>query len=77
MKMTYTGVIAKNGKEKVYVQFVDGRRNAEGEIPEAKIIHNEGFEEKEVKALELYLSTHKDEIYQKAKEITILSAMMK
>lgn len=75
MKMTYSAIVAgADGKKIVRVLFertVDGQlQTAEGVLPEAKIVKQNGYEEKEVAAMEFYLSQNSEDIMKKAKVIS-------
>lgn len=77
LKMTVSGVVPKDGRKNVYVVFEDGNRRAEGSVPECKIVENQGFEEDEVKMLELYMKQQQDVIRGMAKDINPIKALMK
>ena len=77
LKMTVSGVVPKDGRKNVYVIFEDGTRKAEGSVPECIIHSNEGFEEDEVKMLELYMKQQQDQIRELAKGINPIKALMK
>ena len=77
LKMTISGFVPKDGRKSVYVVFEDGDRKAEGYVPECIITKNEGFEEDEVKVLELYMKQNQDMIREHAKLINPIKALMK
>ena len=77
LKMTISGFVPKDGRKSVYVVFEDGERKAEGYVPDCVITQNEGFEEDEVKMLELYLKQNQDMIREHAKLINPIKALMK
>lgn len=77
LKMTISGIVPKDGRKSVYVVFEDGKRKAEGYVPDCIITHNEGFEEDEIKMLELYLKQNQDMIREHAKLINPIKALMK
>ena len=77
LKMTVSGIVPKDGRKSVYVVFEDGQRRAEGYVPDCIIIKNEGFEEDEVKVLELYMKQNQDQIREMAKVINPIKALMK
>lgn len=77
LKMTVSGIVPKDGRKSVYVVFEDGQRKAEGYVPDCIIIKNEGFEEDEVKVLELYMKQNQDQIREMAKVINPIKALMK
>ena len=68
-----------NGKMNMSISQIfqkEGRKSAEGKIPDCTIISNDGFSEKEVKALELYLKMQQESILKTAKEVNIMKAFM-
>ena len=69
-------IFQKDGKPTAFVLFSEGRKSAEGKIPDCTIISNDGFSEKEVKALELYLKMQQESILKTAKEVNIMKAFM-
>lgn len=77
MKMSVSPICRKNGQPTAFVLFTDGTRSAEGKIPDCKMISNQGFSEKEIKTLELYLKMEQDSIFQTAKSINIMDAFLK
>jgi hypothetical protein len=75
MKMTYSAIVAgKDNKKVVRVSFeregAQGKEIAEGVVPEAKIVKQNGFTEDEIKSLEEYLKSNADDIIAKAKVIS-------
>lgn len=77
LKMTISGIVPKDGRKHIYVVFEDGKRKAEGHIPDCIITSNTGFTDDEVKMLELYMKHNQDEIREHAKLINPIKAMMK
>lgn len=77
LKMTISGIVPKDGRKSIYVVFEDGKRSAEGYVPDCIITKNEGFEEDEIKMLELYLKQNQDMIREHAKLINPIKAFMK
>ena len=75
-KMSISQIFQKDGKPTAFVLFSEGRKSAEGKIPDCTIISNDGFSEKEVKALELYLKMQQESILKTAKEVNIMKAFM-
>ncbi len=69
MKMTHSGILAKNGRRSVSVRFERGADVAEATLPECKVIRNQGFSAEEVQGLESYLMQENDRIFARAKEI--------
>ena len=77
MKMSVSGAVKdKNGNKVVYVTFEDKGRSAEGVLPEGKILKSSGFSEKEIKALEFYMSSQKDTIIQMASTVDPMKAFL-
>ena len=70
VKMTYSKVIAKEGKRYVSVSFESGKDLAEGSIPACKIQRNQGFSDEEICRLEDYLVANCDKIMDMAKQIS-------
>lgn len=77
LKMTISGIVPREGRKSVYIVFEDGQRKAEGYVPDCVITKNEGFEEDEIKMLELYLKQNQDMIREHAKMINPIKALMK
>ena len=77
LKMTVSGFVPKDGRKSVYVVFEDGKRKAEGYVPDCVITQNIGFEEDEIKVLELYMKQNQDQIREIAKAINPIKALMK
>ena len=76
MNMSISQIFQKDGKPTAFVLVSEGRKSAEGKIPDCTIISNDGFSEKEVKALELYLKMQQESILKTAKEVNIMKAFM-
>lgn len=62
LTMSVSPVCEKDGKKFAYVQFTDGRRTAEGRIPNCEIMNNQGFTEEEVTQLSEYMREHLQEL---------------
>ena len=75
MNMSISQIFQKDGKPTAFVLFSEGRKSAEGKIPDCTIISNDGFSEKEVKALELYLKMQQESILKTAKEVNIMKRL--
>lgn len=76
LKMTVSGIVPKDGRKSIYVVFEDGKRRAEGYVPDCVITTSEGFEEDEIKMLELYMKQNQDQIREIAKVINPIKAFM-
>lgn len=77
LKMTVSGIVPREGKPVAYVQFEDEGRNAEGLVPDCRIIKNEGFAPEDVVLLEVYMKEHLAEIHDAAKKIDAMRGFMK
>ena len=77
LNMTISGIVPKDGRKHIYVVFEDGKRKAEGYIPDCVITSNHGFSEEEVKMIELYMKHEQDSIRARAKDINPIKAFMK
>lgn len=76
MKMTYSCIVAADGRKKISVTFEAGNAYAEGSIPECRITKSKGFEKEELIILEKYLQMNQMDIIKKAKEISGLRGFM-
>ena len=75
MKMTYSAIVAgKDNKKMVRVSFErdngSEKEIAEGIVPDAKIVKQNGFSQDEINSLEEYLKNNADDIIAKAKVIS-------
>ena len=77
LKMTVSGIVPKDGRPNIYVVFEDGKRRAEGSVPDCAITAQTGFEEDEIKMLELYMKQNQDTIRDLAKDVNPIKALMK
>ena len=66
----------EKGDRYAFVTFSDGKREAEGRIPECRIIRNNGFSEHEISDLEQYMSDNLATIKKMASGVDLLSAFM-
>lgn len=64
------------GEKYAFVTFSDGKRNAEGRIPECIITKSRGFSEEEVNALALYMKANLAMLKGMAKSVNVVSAFM-
>lgn len=69
VKLTHSGILAKDGRRYVSVRFERGEDIAEARLPECRVTKSQGFTEEEVGSLEAYLERENDAIFAKAKEI--------
>lgn len=76
MTMTYSCIVAKDGRKKISVTFEAGNAYAEGSIPDCIITKSRGFKKEELIILEKYLQMNQLEIAKKAKEISGLRGFL-
>ncbi len=74
--MSFSGLVGGDNDRHVAVSFSQGKKMAEGSIPQCKITKNQGFTEQEVYSLEDYLFRNKDDIYRRAKKINPMTAFL-
>lgn len=81
LNLIYSCLLHKDNKQIVRVTFEEtdskGEKFAEGIVPEGIIEKQKGFTEEEIEQLEIYLQTHAEEIFSKAKEISGITHWMK
>ncbi len=77
VKMSVSQVFARNGEKYAFVTFTDGAKNAEGKIPECKIISNNGFTGEEVGQLEDYMDRELANLKKMAAGVDVMRAFMK
>ncbi len=77
LNMSVSGIVEKDGKKLIYIQFSDESHSAEGCLPDGKIISSVGFDEKQIRALEQYMVANKREIINMAKQIRAMDAFLK
>lgn len=76
LRMTVSGIVPKDGRQNIYVVFEDGDSKAEGCVPDCVITNSQGFNEEEIKMLELYMKQQQDQIRDLAKTINPIKALM-
>ncbi len=70
--------MTRSGDEKaVYVFFQDGKKSAEFALPECRVVKNDGFDEEEIQKLSAYVDHERDTIFEMAKGINPIKALMK
>ena len=77
LRMSVSPVCVKDGQKCAYVTFEDGKRTAEGRIPDCKIIYSNGFTQGEVEQLESYLKRELTQLKKMAAGIRMIDAFMK
>ncbi|MCR4739735.1 MAG: hypothetical protein K5886_05685 [Lachnospiraceae bacterium] len=76
ISLSFSGFLGEKGSRYIAVSFTDGKRTAEGSIPECKITKNTGFSDEEIRSLEEYLKNNKESIMEKARGINPMKAFM-
>jgi hypothetical protein len=76
LNMSVSAVCMKDGEKYAFVSFNDGKRFAEGKIPDCKIVSNKGFSNEEVKMLELYMIGQLKELKKMAAGVRLIDAFM-
>ena len=64
------------GEKYAFVSFSDGKRVAEGKIPDCKIVSSDGFTPEEVKMLELYMIGNLKQLKKMAASVRLIDAFM-
>ena len=75
--MSVSPICLKDGKKIAYVYFADGERNAEGRIPECKIVSAVGLDRGEIRMLEEYMKRELSQLKKMAVGIRLVDAIMK
>lgn len=76
INMSVSQVFSKNGERYAFVSFTDGEKNAEGKIPDCKIISSNGFRRAEIKQLEEYMERELSRLKRMAAGIDVMRAFM-
>lgn len=76
LKMSVSPICRKGGEKYAFVSFTDGKRSAEGKIPDCKIMESSGFDKDEVKQLEAYMSRELPQLKKMAAGIDIMRNFM-
>jgi len=76
INMSVSQVFSKNGERYAFVSFTDGEKNAEGKIPDCKIISSNGFGKAEIKQLEEYMERELSRLKRMAAGIDVMRAFM-
>lgn len=77
LNMSVSPVCVKNGEKYAFVSFTDGKRCAEGRIPNCKIITSNGFNQEEVEQLENYMRRELTQLKKMAAGIRLIDAIIK
>ena len=76
INISVSQVFSKNGERYAFVSFTDGEKNAEGKIPDCKIISSNGFGKAEIKQLEEYMERELSRLKRMAAGIDVMRAFM-
>ena len=78
MNMTVSEIFrTDNGDKYVFVKFEDGKKFAEGKVPDCKILKQEGFTDAEVLLLEKYMKNEQTTIFDAARKVNVMRAFLK
>lgn len=74
IRMTYSGLLLKDGEKMVRVCFERGKTDyAEGIVPRGAIVKADGFTAEEVEQLTVYIQDHATDIINRAKNVNFLN----
>ena len=76
VNMSVSQVFAKNGERYAFVSFTDNGKNAEGKIPDCKIISSSGYGPEEIRQLEDYMKRELAHLKRMAAGVNALRAFM-
>lgn len=76
LNMSVSAVCMHEGEKYAFVSFSDGKRVAEGKIPDCKIVSSDGFTPEEVKMLELYMIGNLKQLKKMAASVRLIDAFM-
>ena len=75
--ITVSGMTRTADSKAIYVLFAEGNKTAEIAIPDNRLVLNKGFSDNEIAEFMEYVIYEKDAIYELAKTINPIRAMMK
>lgn len=74
LRMTYSGLLLKDGEKMVRVCFERGKSDyAEGIVPRGSIVKASGFTKEEVEQLAVYIQENSTDIINRAKNVNFLN----
>lgn len=74
LRMTYSGLLLKDGEKMVRVCFERGRGDyAEGIVPRGAIVKSSGFTNEEIAQLTVYIQDNAADIMNRAKNVNFLN----
>ncbi len=77
LTLSVSAICEKDGKKLAYVTFTDGKKKAEGVIPDCLITANEGFTKDEVEQLQAYMQRELPMLKKTAAGIRLFDAFRK
>lgn len=78
LRMTYSGLLLKDGEKMVRVCFERGKGDyAEGIVPRGVIVKSSGFTREEIEQLTVYIQDNATDIIHKAKNVNFLKDWLK
>ena len=75
--MSVSGLTRTKDDKAVYVLFTDNDKSAEIAIPGCRVVSNKGFTVEEMNQLMEYVKSEQDTIFEMAKKVNPIYAMMK
>lgn len=74
LRMTYSGLLLKDGEKMVRVCFERGAGDfAEGIVPKGTIVKSSGFSKEEIEQLTVYIQDNATDIIKRAKDVNFLN----
>ena len=77
VRMSVSSLTRTKDNKAIYILFNDKDKEAEFSIPGCKLISNKGFSDEEISELSDYINNNMESIYDLAKTINPIKAMMK
>ena len=76
MEMKVSSMIRTDNSKAIYVQFIDGARNAEFAVPGGNMLSSTGFSKDELEQLRDYVNSEQDYILSIAKKVNPIKGFM-
>lgn len=76
IRMSVSSFIRKDGEKSIYVLFSDDNNSVEFELPECKVVRNNGFADSDIESLKEYIKNEQDYIYQIAKKVNPMKGFL-
>ncbi len=77
IKMSVSSVTRTKDSKAVYVMFTDGGKTVEFSLPGCTVVRNNGFTDEDVDQLRNYVNNEQDSIFEMAKTVNPIKALMK